>query len=197
MYIQANPLYIFLYSIIQIYIILKKINMFPVQGPSQSICTLGAGEQVDARRRMLIDTQAGYYMQFLPPPYISTCTGVPDSPLAMHARICMHKLICRDGKKFVLGDNIKFIPVSTAPRIDFHLKIEAQLAKVNVVRQQVDLGSVKSCRLPANLEYQLIKARFNSQYDPAGRVYSKSAGSYIYVQLQDADRVHRSYIDPD
>ena len=53
------------------------------------------------------------------------CTGVPDSPLAMHARICMHELICRDGKNFVLGDNIKFIPVSTAPRIDFHLKSEA------------------------------------------------------------------------
>ena len=30
MYIQANPLYIFLYSIIYIFIILKKINMFPV-----------------------------------------------------------------------------------------------------------------------------------------------------------------------
>ena len=41
------------------------------------------------------------------------------------ARICMHELICRDGKNFVLGDNIKFIPVSTAPRIDFHLKTEA------------------------------------------------------------------------
>ena len=49
----------------------------------------------------------------------------------MHARICMHELICRDGKKIVLGDNIKFFPVSTAPRIDFHLKIEVKVVKVN------------------------------------------------------------------
>ena len=116
---------------------------------------------IDARRRMLIDTQAGY--QSLPPLCIPTCTGVPDSPLAMHARICMHELIRRDGKTFVHGDNIKFYSGEYSPRIDFHMKTVAQLAKVNEVRQQVDLGSVKSCRLPAELGFQIIKARFNSQ----------------------------------
>ena len=49
----------------------------------------------------------------------------------MHARICMHELIRRDGKKIVLGDNIKFIPVSTAPRIDFRFKVEESVVKVN------------------------------------------------------------------
>ena len=40
------------------------------------------------------------------------------------------KLICRD-ENIENGVDFKFILVSTAPRIDFHLKIEAKVAKAN------------------------------------------------------------------
>ena len=45
----------------------------------------------------------------------------------------MHELIRRD-ENIENGVDFKFILVSTAPRIDFHMKTEVSLAKVNEVR---------------------------------------------------------------